>query len=293
MPLKILITGASRGFGKQTAEALVLRGHHVLAGVRGGERRALELFGQEPWVTEGLRSQRLAFIDLPVDEPRAMESALQWIGANWSGELDVLINNAGYGLMGPLEHQQDLQVRKQMEVNFFGPLALTRLCLPALKKSASLGRRPRIINVSSIAGLLSFPFYGAYNASKFALEAISEALVYELKPFGIQVALVEPGGFNTGFNSAVEFTSVNSAQDPINASKLESFQKTLKNKARFGANPDRVTRLMVRLCEKESVSLRHVIGTDAVSAYLLKRVLPDSWRIALQDFFFEKLFFRR
>jgi NAD(P)-dependent dehydrogenase (short-subunit alcohol dehydrogenase family) len=180
-----------------------------------------------------------------------------------------------------------------MEVNFFGPLALTRLCLPALKKSASQGRRPRIINVSSIAGLLSFPFYGAYNASKFALEAISEALVYELKPFGIQVALVEPGGFNTGFNSAVEFTHVDSAQDPINASKLARFQKTLKDKARFGANPARVTRLLVRLCERNSVSLRHVIGTDATAAYWLKRVLPDSWRITLQDFFFEKLFFRR
>lgn len=195
--------------------------------------------------------------------------------------------------MGPLEHQQDAQVRNQMEVNFFGPLHLTRVCLPALKKSAALGRAPRVINVSSIAGLLSFPFYGAYNASKFALEAMSEALVYELKPFGIQVALIEPGGFNTGFNSAVEFTHVDPDLDPINALKLKSFQTTLKNKARFGANPARVTRLMVRLCEKKSISLRHIIGTDATFAYILKRALPDSWRIALEDFFFEKLFFRR
>jgi NAD(P)-dependent dehydrogenase (short-subunit alcohol dehydrogenase family) len=288
MPQKILITGASRGFGKETAEALVFRGHEVLAGIRGGATRGESLFSKA-----ALRTGRLHFIDLPVDDPAALQAAPRWIDQHWQGSLDVLINNAGYGLMGPLEHQDDAQVRMQMEVNFFGPLSLTRLCLPALKKSSSAGRSPRIINVSSIAGLMSFPFYGAYNASKFALEAVSEALLYELSPFGIQIALVEPGGFKTGFNSSVEFTKVDASGDPVNAAKLESFKRTLQSKARFGADPSRVTRLMVKLSEKDRIGLRHVIGNYAVGAMILKRLLPDSWRIALEDLFFEKLFFRR
>ena len=223
MPSKIVITGASRGFGKQAAEALLFRGHDVLAAIRGGEARGRTIFS-----AEALATGRLHFIDLPLDSSAALQSVPTWIDSHWSGALDVLINNAGYGLMGPLEHQTDAQVRNQMEVNFFAPLALTRLCLPALKRSAEQGRRPRIINLSSIAGLVSFPYYGAYNASKFALEAVSEALLYELAPFGIQLALIEPGGFKTGFNSSIDFASVDPAKDPVNAARLASFQNAIR-----------------------------------------------------------------
>jgi NAD(P)-dependent dehydrogenase (short-subunit alcohol dehydrogenase family) len=194
--------------------------------------------------------------------------------------------------MGPLEHQSDAQVRRQMEVNFFAPLALTRACLPALKASALLGRKPRLINLSSIAGLVSFPFYGAYNASKFALEAMSEALVYELQPFGIQVALIEPGGFKTGFNASLDFSSVDAAADPVNAGRLAAFRQTLQRKSAFGGNPAHVAGLLVRLSEKPNIRLRHVIGKDAVFMNLVRRLLPDSWRVRLEAWVFGRLFFR-
>ncbi len=286
--MKILITGASRGFGKQAAEALLFRGHEVLAALRGGEGRGRMLFS-----SEALATGRLHFIDLPLESPEALARLPGWVASNWGGRLDVLINNAGYGLMGPLEHQTDAQVRAQMEVNFFAPLALVRLCLPSLKRSAAMGGRPRIINISSIAGLVSFPYYGAYNASKFALEAVSEAMVYELSPFGVQVALIEPGGFKTGFNDSVEFTEVHPERDPVSAARLERFKHNLARKGSlFGDDPARVSRLIVKLSEQRKVGLRHVIGRDAWAMRVLQRLLPDSWRIRFETVFFERVFFR-
>lgn len=287
MPTKILITGASRGFGKEAAEALLARGHSVLAALRGGGPRGREIFGEAAVATG-----RLHFLDVPLDSPGAIASIPAWIESNWGGRLDVLVNNAGYGLMGPLEHQTDEQVRRQMEVNFFAPLALIRQCLPALKKSASEGGHPRIVNLSSIAGLVSFPFYGAYNASKFALEAVSEALHYELLPFGIQVALVEPGGFKTGFNQSVEFTAIEASRDPVNATRLGAFQRAMRGKSQFGGDPRHVTALLVRLCERKRIGLRHVIGKDARAMNAVKRLLPDSLRVRFEAFLFERLFFR-
>ncbi|MFN7684065.1 MAG: SDR family oxidoreductase [Oligoflexia bacterium] len=293
MALKILITGASRGFGKQAAEALIFRGHEVLAALRGGEARGKSLFSSGDSSKKALDTGRLHFLDLPMESAQAIKAAAHWIEEHWNGTLDVLVNNAGYGLMGPLEHQSDLQVRQQMEVNFFGPLALTRACIPALKKSATSGRAPRVINVSSIAGLVSFPYYGAYNASKFALEAVSEALLYELAPFGVQVALIEPGGFNTGFNESVEYSTIEPTQDPINSKRLEEFRRRLKNKSDlFGANPQRVTDLIVQLCERRRVELRHVIGRDAWAMRILQRLLPDCWRVRFERWFFDRVFFR-
>ncbi len=291
--MKILITGASRGFGRQAAEALIFRGHEVLAALRGGEERGRSLFGQSSSGREALATGRLHFIDLPLESPDALSRVPGWIASNWGGRLDVLVNNAGYGLMGPLEHQSDAQIRSQMEVNFFAPLALIRLCLPSLKKSAAMGGLPRIINISSIAGLVSFPYYGAYNASKFALEAVSEALVYELSAFGIQVALIEPGGFKTGFNDSVDFTEVSPDRDPVSAARLEAFKRNLARKGSlFGDDPARVTRLIVRLSEKRRIALRHVIGRDAWAMRVLQRLLPDGWRIRFESFFFEHVFFR-
>lgn len=287
MPSKILITGASRGFGKQAAEALVFRGHEVCAALRGGEARGRALFSPE-----ALATGRLHFIDLPLESQQALATVPAWIDQHWAGVLDVLINNAGYGLMGPLEHQTDAQVRNQMEVNFFAPLALTRFCLPALKRSASDGRKPRIINLSSIAGLVSFPFYGAYNASKFALEAVSEALVYELKPFGIQVALIEPGGFKTGFNTSIDYASVDPEQDAVNATRLASFQRTIREKSKFGGDPAQVAALIVKLCERPRVGLRHLIGKDATAMNWVRRLMPDSVRVKLESSVFERVFFK-
>jgi NAD(P)-dependent dehydrogenase (short-subunit alcohol dehydrogenase family) len=277
---KILITGASRGFGRLAVEKLIARGHEVAAALRGGEARGRELFGAEL-----LASGRLHFIDLHVDRAESLASAATWIARHWNGHLDVLVNNAGYGLMGPLEGQTDAQVRRQMEVNFFGPLNLTRACLPFLRAA-----RGRLINISSIAGLVGFPFYGAYNASKFALEAISEAFYYELRDVGVQVALVEPGSFRTEFSEVAEFGAPG---DERNVAKIAAFRKRMDTRRSvLSGDPVRVAELLVSLCERRKMPLRNIIGRDANSMMIVKRLLPDSWRVALVARIFDRIFFR-
>lgn len=260
-------------------ERLVSRGHEVAAGVRGGSARAATIFSEQ-----ALRSGRLHILDLHADRNDTLQVAADWIQSNWNGTLDVLVNNAGYGLMGPLEGQTDEQVRRQMEVNFFGPLALTRLCLPFLKKA-----RGRIINVSSIAGLVGFPFYGAYNASKFALEAISEAFFYELRDLGIQVALIEPGGFKTEFSESAEYGAPG---DERNVARISAFRKKMDGRrSMLSGDPEDVAQLMVRLCEQRSIPLRNVIGKDAKMMMTVKRLLPDSWRVGLVARAFDRVIF--
>ncbi|MBU6376434.1 MAG: SDR family oxidoreductase [Bdellovibrionales bacterium] len=280
MTKKILITGASRGFGKLAVELLIERGHEVVAALRGGSERGDALFSESI-----LRTGRLHFIDWHAERTETLKAAASWVTAHWNGQLDVLINNAGYGLMGPLEGQTDAQMRRQMEVNFFGPLNLTRECLPFLKRSQG-----RIINVSSIAGLAGFPFYGAYNASKFALEAISEAFYYELRSSGVQVALVEPGSFRTDFSASTEFGSPGT---PENEPKIEAFKKRMDTRrSLLSGDPTRVARLLVRLCEKKKIPLRTAIGRDAALMLLIRKALPDCWRVELTSRVFEKIFFR-
>ncbi|NDD90513.1 SDR family oxidoreductase [bacterium] len=281
MTKKILITGASRGFGKLAVELLVERGHEVVAALRGGSVRGNTLFSDAL-----VRTGRLHFIDLHAERIETLQAAGSWVASQWNGKLDVLINNAGYGLMGPLEGQTDAQMRRQLEVNFFGPLNLTRECLPFLKSSQG-----RIINVSSIAGLAGFPFYGAYNASKFALEAISEAFYYELRESGVQVALVEPGSFRTEFSESTVFGEPGS---PENQRKIEAFKKRMDTRrSLLSGDPTRVARLLVRLCEKKRIPLRTAIGRDAALMLLIKKILPDCWRVELTSRVFEKIFFKQ
>lgn len=277
----ILLTGGSSGFGKLAVAQLLERGHTVVVGLRGGEKRLRELFPHAD-------PKRLVGLDLHIERPEHIRAAGDLIRQRFHGRLDVLINNAGYGLFGPLEEMSPEQLRRQMDVNFFGPAALIREVLPMLRES-----RGRIINVSSVAGRFAFPYYGAYNSSKFALEALSEALHYELKPLGVQVALVEPGSFKTDFSNR-SFVMAEGALRPESpyykrASALGSMFGIAMSR---GGNPDRVARLIVRLCEKERIPLRNLIGKDAWGMQILARLVPDFVRVALVERGFRMVIFR-
>lgn len=264
-------------------ELLVARGHRVLAGIRGGEPRLKTLFSPEL-----IQTGRLHAVDLHMDRSEGFSAAHLQIQRDFGGKLDVLINNAGHALMGPLETQSPAQLRNQMEVNFFGPALLTRELLPCLRAA-----KGRIINVSSIAGMVSFPFYGSYNASKHALEGLTEALAYELKPFGIQVGLIEPGGFKTRFVEASQYGE--SGQDPASPyfKRIEAFSRAIRKKnERLAGNPAQVARLIVRLAECSRVPIRNIIGIDARFMAWMRRLLPERWRVALCEWVFKKGVFR-
>jgi NAD(P)-dependent dehydrogenase (short-subunit alcohol dehydrogenase family) len=189
----VLITGCSSGIGRATALALHDAGHRVVATAR----RPETLDDLPPGIVR---------LRLDVCDPASVEAAVRDAGEK-TGGITALVNNAGYGQSGPVEFVTEDQVRAQFETNVYGPLRLIRALLPSMRARGE----GRIINVSSAAGRFSTPFLGIYCASKFALEAVSDALRVEVAPFGVKVVLIEPGPIETNFGD----TAMHSVVDEV------------------------------------------------------------------------------
>ncbi|MCP4087841.1 MAG: SDR family oxidoreductase [Actinomycetia bacterium] len=187
----VLITGASTGFGRLTAEEFAAAGDTVVATMRNPQAGA-ELVAKaeaEGWSVE------VQALDVTVSS--TIDEAVADV-LNRHGRIDVLVNNAGVGVQGPIEEVSDAETRAAFDVNVFGVLAMMRAVLPAMRDQGS----GAIANVSSTAGVVSTPFDGIYSATKWAVEALTEAAHFELKQFGIRVTSIEPGGFETNFDSS-------------------------------------------------------------------------------------------
>ncbi len=187
----ILITGATAGIGRATALHLARLGHHVIA--TGRNEKALaevreELAKDAPGILETLR--------LDVTDAASIADAVAFVDAQTDGHgLDVLVNNAGYGTAGPTELITDADMRAQYETNVFGLMAMVRAFLPKMRARGA----GTLVNVSSLGGRLTLPLMGVYNSTKYAVESLSDALRVELRPFGVQVSLIEPGVIATNF----------------------------------------------------------------------------------------------
>jgi NAD(P)-dependent dehydrogenase (short-subunit alcohol dehydrogenase family) len=274
----ILITGASSGFGKMTVGLLLERGHTVIAGIRGGEQRLGQVFSEELKRYPG----KLKAVDLHMEKAETFQRASEVV-ESLGGKLDVLINNAGYGLFGALEDSSHEQLRHLFEVNFFGPSFLIQKLLPYLRAT-----RGRIINVGSIAGLATFPGYSFYCASKHSIDAMSEGLYYELKPFGVQVAIIEPGAFETNFNSSIVLTEGTLKPGSLYAKRTKALHDYQKNAKSRLDDPMKVAKLIIKLCEKNKIPLRNPIGKDAQLMVRFVRHLPLNFQAWLKDFIFRK-----
>jgi len=200
----VLITGATGGIGRDAALYLAGRGFHVIATGRSGESLA------------GLAREAAAvglFTPLPLDvtDAASIASAAEAVDRLTNGQgIDVLVNNAGYGDIAPLEMVSDADLRANYETNVFGLMAVTRAFLPAMRRRG----KGRIINVSSLGGTVTLPLFGAYNSTKYALESLSDALRIELRPFGIEVSIIEPGPIRTRFTaSSIEASTKYEAPD--------------------------------------------------------------------------------
>ena len=178
----ILLTGASSGIGYDTAVALAKQGHKVYAAARRVERM------------EPLREWGVVPIQMDVTDEASMRQGVQAL-LDREGRIDVLVNNAGYGFFGAVENVPMDDARNQLEVNIFGLARLCQLVLPAMRKQHS----GRIVNISSVAGKTVFYYGGWYHVSKFAVEALSDALRIEMQPFGIDVVIIEPGAIKTNW----------------------------------------------------------------------------------------------
>lgn len=254
-----LITGCSSGFGLGLAQALRARGWDVIASLRDPGRAPRELAGM-----------RVIRLDLG-DEAQIAAAAQEIAG------LDCLVNNAGYALTGPFASYTPEQMRRQMRVNVLGPALLTQLLLPVLKRA-----RGRVINVSSFAGEAGMPMLAMYCAAKHALEGLCESLRHELEPAGVQVALVEPGGFRTRFADNMEWGERAPGPDSLEAGQLAGYRAM---RARLLARPGRdaaqVVAAIVRLAEMRKMPLRTRIGGDAWLMRGIKRLLPEGAAVAL------------
>jgi NAD(P)-dependent dehydrogenase (short-subunit alcohol dehydrogenase family) len=269
---RVVITGSSSGIGRATALLLDREGFRVFAGVR----RAAD--------AEELRrqaSRRLIPLRLDVADPDSVASAAGELeGALGGGGLAGLVNNAGIGVAGPLEYADVGEMRRCFEVNVFGVAALTQALLPLL-------RRGRIVNVSSGAGRAATPLYGAYSASKFALEALSDALRVELRGTGICVSVVEPGVIDTpmqqkGRDDAERLLA--SLSDEARARYGDAIARLRQNIERLAGNatpPERVARSILDALTARRPRTRYAVGADARTVALIARWLPDRARDAI------------
>lgn len=271
-----LVTGCSSGFGKDIVAGLLAEGWTVIATMRNAAERA-GLFSSETESYPG----KLRLLALDVSDSAHRRAAAEFVAA---GGLDLLVNNAGLGVMGALEDLSEEQLRRQFEVNFFGAALLTRELLPALRRS-----KGKVIMVSSILGRQSFPLASAYCSSKFALEGLSESLAFELSPHGVQVCLVEPGGFRTRMaDNTVWGEKYGDASSPYARQNANLRLMREKMLSKPGASPEIVARRIVSLAGMRRMPRRSAVGSDSVAMIALAAVLPDG---AL-SFLFSRLYDR-
>ncbi|GLW75061.1 short-chain dehydrogenase/reductase [Kitasatospora phosalacinea] len=263
-PRTVLITGCSSGMGRRTALALHGLGHRVYATAR------------RPETLADLAALGIATLPLDVTDERSMTAAVAAVEAA-HGSVDVLINNAAYGLHLPVESATPDEVRAQFDTNVFGLVRMAQLVLPGMRRAG----RGRIVNISSMAGRFSPPGGAFYHASKHAVEAISDSLRLEVAPFGIEVVVVQPGPTITEFGATAVGT-MHPAADP--ADPYGSFRTRLADMyarrtftRRNGAVPaEAATKVIVRAATAARPRARYAIGALARSTMLAKRLLPDA-----------------
>jgi NAD(P)-dependent dehydrogenase (short-subunit alcohol dehydrogenase family) len=260
---RVLVTGASSGIGRAAACRLAAAGALTWAGVRDGASVA-EL--------ERLGSPELRPLIIDVTDQASIEAAEDLIRG--AGGLDVLVNNAGIGIGGPLELLTSDELREQLEVNFIGQIAVTRSMLPLLRAS----RGPRIVFVSSVAGRVAFPFAGAYSASKHALEAAADSLRNELADEGFAVAVVEPDSTSTRIWSKAEHRLAElESRDGAGryADRLSAFVGVLRDQDRDGRDPQAVAKSVEHAVLSSKPSSRYPIGLPAQVATRVRGMVPD------------------
>lgn len=257
MSKTVLITGASSGIGKAAAIYFAERGWNVAATMRSPEKE-----------TELQKHASIKIFRLDVTEPESIKSCTVQVLAAF-GSVDVLVNNAGYGAIGIFEKSTTADVHHQFNTNVFGLMQMTRELLPHFKEK----QNGVIINLSSVAGLITFPIYSIYNSSKWAVEGFSEGLQYELRQFNIKIKLVEPGAIKTEFHgrSMVSFSNPDIGGYGDYDKRVEAFMKKANEMA---PGPEVVARTIYKAATDNSWKLRYPSGSQARMVSIFRRIVP-------------------
>ncbi|MDR0299948.1 MAG: oxidoreductase [Streptococcaceae bacterium] len=255
-----LVTGASSGIGEATARALKTAGYIVYGAARRKDRMA------------NLEAEGIKTLSLDVTDEGSMTACIDEILKN-EGRLDVLVNNAGYGSFGAVEDVPMTEARRQIEVNLFGLARMTQLVLPVMRKQNS----GKIVNISSMGGKIWTPFGAWYHATKFAVEGFSDALRLEVKPFGIDVILIEPGGIQTDWGTiAAENLSESSSKGAYAdaANKVaQSLDKMYKGTGL--TKPEVIANCIAKAVQKRRPKTRYLLGYMAKPSVFMKNLLGD------------------
>ena len=258
----VLITGSSAGIGKLTADFFASRGWNVAAGARNPECLAT-------FANNGSR----IVVQLDVKDDRSLRAAVATTLEKF-GAIDVLVNNAGYGLFGPIEGSTNGEFEAQFRTNVFGTVAMIRHVLPHMRER----KTGVIVNVSSIGGRISAPFAGAYHASKFAIEGLSESLRYELSLYGIRVKLVEPGHYKTGF---IRRSLHMLRHDAYNA-QFDNYMGWVHKEDEKAPDAAPVAATIFKAATDKSDRLRYPVGAGMI--LFLTKICPDSiWRSLMAE----------
>ena len=266
-----LVTGCSTGFGREIARAASEAGHSVVATARRADavRDFVDEFGD-----------RALAVALDVTDPAQIAAAVSAADEAFGG-IDVLVNNAGHGYLSAVEEGEDAEVRKLFEVNYFGAVNMIKAALPAMRARGS----GHIVNISSMTGLVANPPNAYYSSTKFALEAISEALATEVRPLGIKVTAIEPGAFRTDWATRSMKESANPIADYSDVAARKDLIKQFAE--HLPGDPRKVAEAVLMVTELEDPPLRLLLGRDVLKAMrdkiaALSRSI-DEWESVTKD----------
>ena len=258
-----LVTGYSSGIGLETALALARDGFYTFATMR-------DLTKTEK-IEEAIKKENLnvEILELDVDNEESASTAIEAILGK-KQRIDVLVNNAGYGMWGTVEDLSVDEFKEQFETNFFSIIRLIHKIAPIMRKQGS----GDIVNISSVAGRIGFPVSPAYISSKFALEGLSESLRFELMPFGVNVIIIEPGVIKTNFFNSMKMAKKSNQNSEYNEI-TEKVISGVKMMAEMGTHPNEVANTVVKALKEEKPLPRYVVGNDAMMFLEAKKMKTD------------------
>jgi NAD(P)-dependent dehydrogenase (short-subunit alcohol dehydrogenase family) len=254
-----LVTGSSSGIGYETALLLARNGFDTYATMRN--------LNKSKEITEIAKKEDLPLrvLKLDVTDDKSVDDAINDI-LNEKKSIDVVVNNAGYGLMGSVEESSLDEIKAQFETNFFGSIRVMQKILPIMRKQMN----GTIVNISSVAGRIGFPLSSSYVSSKFALEGLSESMAYELKQFGIKIILIEPGVIDTNFAFVTPKKALGTYSNLMNKIQTNLFS-TLAN----GTSPKVVANAILNAVTEENPERRYLVGNDAIELISARKNSTD------------------
>ena len=260
-----IVTGSSSGIGFATSVLLAKNSFFTYASMRN--------LAKSNGINDIAKKENLPLqvIQLDVNDDKSVKTAIDKVLAE-KGRIDVLVNNAGYGLLGCVEDLSMDEIKAQFETNLFGIIRVTQAVLPTMRKQ----KQGMIVNISSIAGKIGFPVTPAYISTKFALEGLSESMRYELDPFGIKVIIIEPGAVRTNFNKSMAVAKKVSDPNSPYSQMTRKVQTGFKMLLEHGTPPEEVAKTILKAVTSENPEPRYLVGNDAAMVMEARKNMSDA-----------------